>query len=122
MNAVAIANNDVAILAWVAEQKIPDCLGFAIYRTDLSSGTTAPPLEGVRTRLDRAARTGGRCCCALYELSDPELLQILIGSPYVHVIRSDAGKDDTTNRPARQSLTESGTDVLSRMMPSGHIG
>ena len=42
MNAVAIANNDVAILAWVGGQKIPDCLGFAIYRTDLSSGTTVP--------------------------------------------------------------------------------
>jgi phosphatidylserine/phosphatidylglycerophosphate/cardiolipin synthase-like enzyme len=247
MNALAIANNDVAILAWVGEQKIPGCLGFAIYRTDLSSGTTVPLpawvgfrgdananwqprttevwpvqkfswkdltakpgglyqyrilpmvgtpgsltpapapiwetnpvhltpdrgealtyfnrgilstqslshqlptgsdasmfkvlrdridqpgdplrkslaaqlLEGVRSLLDRAATSGGKCYCALYELSDPELLQLLIGSPYAHVILSDAGKDDATNRPARQSLTESGTDVLSRMMPSGHIG
>ena len=42
MNALAIANNDVAILAWVSDQKISGCLGFAIYRTDLSSGTTVP--------------------------------------------------------------------------------
>jgi phosphatidylserine/phosphatidylglycerophosphate/cardiolipin synthase-like enzyme len=247
MNALAIANNDVAILAWVSDQKIPGCLGFGIYRNDLSSGTTVPLpawvgfrsdtnanwqprttevwpvqkfswkdltakrgglyqyrilpmvgtpgnlqpapspvwetnpvhltpdrgdaftffnrgilstqslahqlpggtdarmfkvlsdridqpgdplrlsltgqlLEGVRTLLDRAARTGGHCYCALYELTDPELLQLLIGSPYVHVILSDAGEDDSTNRPARQSLEESHTDVRSRIMPTGHIG
>jgi phosphatidylserine/phosphatidylglycerophosphate/cardiolipin synthase-like enzyme len=247
MNALAIANNDVAVVAWLSEQKIPGCLGFAVYRTDLSSGTTealpawvgfkggsnpgwqqqttevwpvqkfhwkdltakrgglyqyrvAPmvgtpgnlrpvaasawetnpihltpdrgevftffnrgilstqslshqlpqgsdakmfrvlrdridqpgdPLrnnlagqiiEGVRTLLDRAATTGGRCYGALYELTDTELLQILIGSPYVHLVLSDAGKDDATNAPARQSLEESHTDMVSRMMPSGHIG
>jgi phosphatidylserine/phosphatidylglycerophosphate/cardiolipin synthase-like enzyme len=247
MNALAVANNDVAVLAWLSEQKIPGCLGFAIYRTDLSSGTTAPlpawvgfkgdsnrdwrprettawpvqkfhwkdltakrggmyqyrivplvgtpgslqaaatptwetnpvhltpdrgeaftffnrgilstqslahqlprgsdvkmfkvlrdridqpgdPLrnslagqiiEGVRTLLDRAAGSGGRCYAALYELTDPELLQVLIGSPYVHLILSDAGSNDATNAPARQSLEESHTDLTSRMMPGGHIG
>jgi hypothetical protein len=55
-------------------------------------------------------------------LTDTELLQLLIGSPYVHLILSDAGKDDSTNRPARQALAESHTDVRSRIMPSGHIG
>jgi hypothetical protein len=33
--AVAFSNNDVAFLAWEVTQKIPGCLGFAIYRTDL---------------------------------------------------------------------------------------
>jgi phosphatidylserine/phosphatidylglycerophosphate/cardiolipin synthase-like enzyme len=79
-------------------------------------------IEGVRTLLDRAATTGGRCYAALYELNDTELLQLLIGSPYVHLVLSDAGTDDATNEPARQSLTESHADLTSRMMPSGHIG
>jgi hypothetical protein len=37
MNAIAIANNDVAVVAWSSEQRISGCLGFSIYRTDLSS-------------------------------------------------------------------------------------
>jgi hypothetical protein len=247
MNALAIANNDVAIIAWLSEQKISGCLGFAIFRTDLSSGLVEPlpawvgfrgqdnanwqakttetwpvqkwhwkdltakrgglyqyrivpmlgspdslrpaaaqtwdtnpvhltpdrgdvftyfnrgilstqslahqlpqgsdvkkfqflrdridqpgdPLrlglagqiiEGVRGLLDRARASGGRCYAALYELTDTELVQILIGNPYVHLILSDAGKDDDTNGPARQALEASNTDMASRMMPSGHIG
>src|SRR5262249_22942869 len=38
--AIAISNNDVAFIAWRYDQKIPNCLGFAIYRIDLNSGTT----------------------------------------------------------------------------------
>jgi phosphatidylserine/phosphatidylglycerophosphate/cardiolipin synthase-like enzyme len=247
MNALAIANNDVAIVAWLCQEKIPGCLGFAVYRTDLSSGITAPlpawvgfpgesnknwqprtteqwpvqkfhwkdltakpgglyqyrivpmtgkpgslqpaaapvwetnpihltpdrgnvftyfnrgilstqalahqlpqgndarmfkvlrdridqpgdPLrsrlagqiiEGVRGLLDRAASSGGHCYCALYELTDPELEKLLIGSPFVHVILSDAGTHDSTNTPARQALEEAHTDLVSRLMPTGHIG
>jgi hypothetical protein len=40
--AVAISNNDVAFLAWEYDAKIPNCLGFAIYRTDLGANQTAP--------------------------------------------------------------------------------
>jgi hypothetical protein len=32
--AVALANNDVVFLAWTYDEKIPGCLGFAIYRVD----------------------------------------------------------------------------------------
>ena len=42
MNAIAIADNDVALIAWNAAQPIDDCLGFAVYRIDLSSGQTTP--------------------------------------------------------------------------------
>src|SRR5579871_6208140 len=38
--AVARANNDVAFIAWQYDKKIPDCLGFAIYRTDTNSNKT----------------------------------------------------------------------------------
>src|SRR5260370_11998521 len=40
--AVARANNDVAFIAWHYDKKIPDCLGFAIYRTDTNSNKTEP--------------------------------------------------------------------------------
>src|ERR1700682_2885372 len=38
--AVARANNDVAFIAWHYAKKIPDCLGFAVYRTDLNTNKT----------------------------------------------------------------------------------
>jgi hypothetical protein len=38
-NAVAYANNDVALIAWSYPEKITNCLGFAVYRTE--SGTDA---------------------------------------------------------------------------------
>src|SRR5438270_2198609 len=41
MSAIAISNNDVAFLAWRLEAKIPQCLGFAIYRKD-ATGTETP--------------------------------------------------------------------------------
>jgi phosphatidylserine/phosphatidylglycerophosphate/cardiolipin synthase-like enzyme len=41
--AVAIANNDVAIIAWNYNQKIENCLGFAVYRIDSQSKKIALP-------------------------------------------------------------------------------
>jgi phosphatidylserine/phosphatidylglycerophosphate/cardiolipin synthase-like enzyme len=39
MKAVAFANNDIAVVAWTFGGKLPDCLGFAIYRIDVKAGT-----------------------------------------------------------------------------------
>ena len=39
--ATAIANNDTVFLSWVYDDKIADCLGFAVYRTD-SVGQSTP--------------------------------------------------------------------------------
>ena len=247
MNAVAIANNDVAIIAWDPAGPIDNCLGFAVYRTDLGSGQTVPleswvgfqgqsnpdwkprstevwpvqefhwkdleaawggsyqykvvPMIGtpgnlkphptiswesnpvhvtpdrggvlayfnrgilstqamahrlpkgtdttmykalkgridqpgdplrnqlagqlilaLRSLLDRARQESGQCYAALYELTDPELEQSLIGNPAVHLVLSTAGKNDSENRPARQALTESHIDLINRMLPDGHIG
>lgn len=47
MSAVALSNNDVVFLAWQVDTKIPDCLGFAIYRKDaseMSKGEQGVPL------------------------------------------------------------------------------
>ena len=42
MPAIAISNNDVAFLAWSIDAKIPNCLGFAIFRQE--SGSAEVPL------------------------------------------------------------------------------
>lgn len=41
--AIAIANNDTVFLSWVYDEKIADCLGFAVYRTDSVGQRTALP-------------------------------------------------------------------------------
>ena len=40
--AVAIANNDVACLAWNYDKRIPGCLGFAVYRVNVADGSEEP--------------------------------------------------------------------------------
>ncbi len=248
MNTVALANNDTALVAWKYDKKIPNCLGFAVYRTDLNSGirSTLPawvgfqgqsnenwqpktteqwpvqkfnwrdltakhggfyqyqvaPMVGTQDKLnplndqlmtsnpvhlgpergdtsayfnrgilstqsiahlippgaggkpnyrklidridqpgdplraslagdlvkalglllERAKTQAGQCYLALYELTDPELLQLLIGSPFVHVILSNTGPDDSENAAARQTLHESHVDVTDRMLTGDHIG
>jgi phosphatidylserine/phosphatidylglycerophosphate/cardiolipin synthase-like enzyme len=39
MKALAFANNDIAVVAWTFGGKLPNCLGFAIYRIDVRAGT-----------------------------------------------------------------------------------
>jgi phosphatidylserine/phosphatidylglycerophosphate/cardiolipin synthase-like enzyme len=79
-------------------------------------------IEAMKSLLLRAVAEGGQCYCALYELNDPELVQALIANPSVHLILSNTGTDDAENQPARQSLHESGTDVIDRMLGDQHIG
>ncbi|MCX6690305.1 MAG: phospholipase D-like domain-containing protein [Methanoregula sp.] len=78
--------------------------------------------EGLTSLLDRAKKEGGECYCALYEFNDPELLQVLLVSPFVHVLLSNAGTKDGTNVGARQSLHDAQIDISDRMLKSGHIG
>ena len=42
MKAVAFSNNDMAVVAWTFGGKLKDCLGFAVYRIDVHSGTETP--------------------------------------------------------------------------------
>lgn len=79
-------------------------------------------LEALPRLLQRAKTEGGQCYCALYELSDPELLALLVGNPAVHIVLSNTGKDDATNQDARQKLHASNTDVSDRMLSGDHIG
>ena len=40
--ALAFSNNDIAVFAWTYEQKLKDCLGFAVFRGDVHAGTWEP--------------------------------------------------------------------------------
>lgn len=87
--------------------------------------------QGVLTLIDRAAENGGNCYCALYELSDGDLINHLksLGNK-VHIVLSNAGEDtedgngdgDSTNQQARKELHEAKLDVTDRMLNKGHIG
>jgi phosphatidylserine/phosphatidylglycerophosphate/cardiolipin synthase-like enzyme len=82
-------------------------------------------IAALKSLLDRARQQGGTCYGALYELTDPELLQALIGAPFVHLVLSNAGEGpdgDSENSPARTGLRESHVDVVDRLMAKGHIG
>jgi hypothetical protein len=46
--AIAIANNDTVFLSWIYDQKIPDCLGFAVYRVDAVGRTALPAWVGFK--------------------------------------------------------------------------
>jgi len=74
------------------------------------------------TLLKRAQQESGQCYGALYELNDPELMQALLGMPFVHLILSNTGKNDEVNHGNRQALHESGIDITDRMLKGDHIG
>ena len=72
--------------------------------------------------LARAANEGGECYCALYELSDDQLVEALLQTGRVHIILSNTGDDDATNGDARARLHAANIDITDRMLGNGHIG
>jgi phosphatidylserine/phosphatidylglycerophosphate/cardiolipin synthase-like enzyme len=80
-------------------------------------------LEGLESLLLRAGQEDGTVYAALYELTDPELVQLLLkNKKRLHLILSNTGTNDSENQPARQSLHDAGADITDRFVPSGHIG
>ena len=59
MKALAFANNDIAVVAWTFGGKLPNCLGFAIYRIDVRAGTETC-LPAMATFPDQDATKPGR--------------------------------------------------------------
>jgi phosphatidylserine/phosphatidylglycerophosphate/cardiolipin synthase-like enzyme len=57
MKAVAFANNDMAVVAWTFGGKLPNCLGFAVYRIDVRAGTETC-LPALATFSDQQATPG----------------------------------------------------------------
>jgi len=79
-------------------------------------------LDALELLLNRAKAEGGTCYAALYELADQELVARLQDSPFVHLILSNTGPDDATDKHARALLHASHLDITDRMLKSGHIG
>lgn len=75
-------------------------------------------------KLHREAKAeGGHMFDALYEFSDPELVQWTLDNPtVVSLILSNTGEEDETNGPHRAKLHAAGVDVHDRFLPNGSIG
>ena len=72
--------------------------------------------------LNRTRQEGGQCYATLNELNDPELMLGLMGTPSLHLILTNTGKNDTLNHGSRQALHESGIDITGRMLKGDHTG
>lgn len=95
--------------------------------------------DAVSSLLDRAMNEGGKCYCALYELTDPGLIaKLKKAKHYVEVILSNADGSDTEigddgkkhvkkivdeeNKDFRADLKQAGVKIYDRFVPNGHIG
>jgi phosphatidylserine/phosphatidylglycerophosphate/cardiolipin synthase-like enzyme len=89
-------------------------------------------IEALTSLLDRARSDGGKCYCALYELTDPELIAALKKSKgHVEVILTNADSTikkrkvyDGTNKKYREELRKVlGNALHDRLLPKGsYIG
>lgn len=86
-------------------------------------------LDGMKELLSRAQNNGGECYCALYELTDTELIDTL-SKPYVHLILSNANTTknkeviyDGENAPVREILANvDGLEITNRYLEGSRIG
>jgi phosphatidylserine/phosphatidylglycerophosphate/cardiolipin synthase-like enzyme len=80
-------------------------------------------IDALGMLFQQAKAAGGELYCALYELSDAELVaQLLSAGSSVHVVLSNTGPDDATDAPTRKQLHDAGLDVTDRMLGANHIG
>ena len=85
-------------------------------------------LAFLRRMLERAQQEGGSVLLALYELTDPELLSLLLqNKDRIRIILSNTSADknkqwDTENAPARKQLHAAGVQIQDRMFNNAHIG
>lgn len=87
---------------------------------------------GVLSLIKRAQKEGGECYCALYELSDSDLIgELKALGKKLHLVLSNAGEDtedgsgdgDSTNQQVRKDLhAQAGVEITDRMFNKGHIG
>ena len=128
----AYFNRGILSTQFVAHAIAPGPSGAPNYRTltdridqpgdPLRAALAGQIIEGVSSLLARAGREGGSCHAALYELTDPELVQALLAAKDLHIILSNTGPDDKENIPARQALHDARMDISDRYVASGHIG
>lgn len=86
-------------------------------------------LPFLRQLLERAEQSSGSVCLALYELTDPELIPLLLkNKDRIKLILSNTSADktnkvwDTENEPVRQQFHKAGVQIQDRMFNDDHIG
>ena len=86
-------------------------------------------LPFLRRLLERAQSSGGSVVLALYELTDPELLRLLLqNKDRLRIVLSNTSADkskkvwDTENASARKQLHTAGVQIQDRMFNNDHIG
>jgi hypothetical protein len=82
-------------------------------------------IEALSLLAKRADEENGSVHAALYELNDPELVDLLLDPDHVSLVLSNAGEGerrDSTNEDARQKIHDDHVDVTDRMLGGGHIG
>lgn len=79
-------------------------------------------IAALQSLLDRARNEGGKCYCALYELTDPELTDTLIQNKgRVEVILANADSTET-NSAGKQQKVYDGTNADTRKMLHDELG
>jgi hypothetical protein len=77
----------------------------------------------LKTLIIEAKEKGGVCHDAIYELSDPEIIEFLMQNlDYFEMVLSNTGPDDATNKPVRQRLHAAKARVTDRFLTGSGIG
>lgn len=77
----------------------------------------------IKEFIELAKKEGGHVYDALYELSDPEIVQFYLdNTDYFDMVLANAGKDDATNAPARAALRKKKAKVKDRFFDANGIG
>ena len=80
-------------------------------------------LDLLMSAIKQARAEGGHVHLALYELSHPALLDLIIlNKDVVSIILSNTGTDDATNKDGRARLHAAGVDITDRFVASDEIG
>jgi len=132
-NVLAYFNNGILSTQHISHMIPPGASGAPNYQKltehiqtpgdSLRDSLAGQMIDALRSLLQRAQTSGGKCYCALYELDDQELIDALVQAKNeVHIVLSTAGTNDSTNKNSRAELKAAGVDIYNRMFTSAHIG
>ena len=80
-------------------------------------------LDLLMSAIKQARAEGGKVYLVLYELAHPALLDLIIlNKDIVHIILSNTGPDDETNKAGRARLHAAGVDITDRFVAADEIG
>lgn len=100
------------LLQWLSDPTNPIAIQQGGYLLDL-----------LMSAIKQARAEGGKAYLVLYELAHPALLDLIIANKdVVHIILSNTGPDDETNKAGRARLHAEGVDITDRFVAPDEIG